>query len=29
MVSYQNYQVRHVSGVKAVNRLELVPRNGS
>jgi ATP-dependent phosphofructokinase / diphosphate-dependent phosphofructokinase len=28
MVSYQNYQVRHVSIAEAVNRLKLVPRNG-
>jgi 6-phosphofructokinase 1 len=28
MVSYQNYQVRHVSIAEAVNRLKLVPPNG-
>jgi len=28
MVSYQNYQVRHVSIAEAVNRLRLVPPNG-
>jgi phosphofructokinase-like protein len=28
MVSYQNYQVRHVPIVEAVNRLRLVPPNG-
>lgn len=28
MVSYQNYQVRHVPIAEAVNRLKLVPRNG-
>jgi len=28
MVSYQNYQVRHVAIVEAVNRLRLVPPNG-
>jgi 6-phosphofructokinase 1 len=28
MVSYQNYQVRHVPIVEAVNRLKLVPPNG-
>jgi ATP-dependent phosphofructokinase / diphosphate-dependent phosphofructokinase len=28
MVSYQNYQVRHVSIADAVNRLRLVPPNG-
>jgi len=28
MVSYQNYQVRHVLIVEAVNRLKLVPPNG-
>src|SRR5438445_9968733 len=28
MVSYQNYQVRHVSIADAVNRLKLVPPNG-
>src|SRR5438876_4705986 len=28
MVSYQNYQVRHVPIAEAVNRLKLVPPNG-
>ena len=28
MVSYQNYQMRHVSIAEAVNRLRLVPPNG-
>ena len=28
MVSYQNYQMRHVSFAEAVNRLRLVPPNG-
>ena len=28
MVSYQNYQVRHVPIADAVNRLRLVPPNG-
>src|SRR5437763_16684759 len=28
MVSYQNYQVRHVPIAEAVNRLRLVPPNG-
>jgi ATP-dependent phosphofructokinase / diphosphate-dependent phosphofructokinase len=28
MVSYQNYQVRHVSIAEAINRLRLVPPNG-
>jgi hypothetical protein len=28
VVSYQNYQVRHVPIAEAVNRLKLVPSNG-
>jgi 6-phosphofructokinase 1 len=28
MVSYRNYQVRHVPIAEAVNRLKLVPPNG-
>ena len=28
MVSYQNYQVRHVALAEAVNRLKLVPPDG-
>jgi hypothetical protein len=28
MVSYQNYQVRHVPISEAVNKLKLVPRDG-
>ncbi len=28
VVSYQNYQVRHVPSAEAVNRLKLVPPNG-
>jgi hypothetical protein len=28
MVSYHNYQVRHVPIAEAVNRLKLVPPNG-
>jgi 6-phosphofructokinase 1 len=28
MVSYQNYQVRHVTIAEAINRLRLVPRDG-
>jgi hypothetical protein len=28
MVSYQNYQVRHVPIAEAINRLKVVPPNG-
>jgi hypothetical protein len=28
MMSYQNYQVRHVPIAEAVNRLKVVPPNG-